>query len=134
MFQYIYGVAEVARVRSGIEDADVRAIADQAQRVHAALTEGDVEGRPEEARIAPLRYHDVVLCGRELGDDLGSLGAHERVRRGHLKLRVAPQGVIGQIDDRLVRGTGTRGLAAYHREDPRRRRAPGEATAFPAEG
>src|SRR5258707_2996621 len=63
-------VAEVAGVGRGVEHADVRAVADEAERVDAALAERDVEVGAEEPGEPTLRDDDLARARRELRHDL----------------------------------------------------------------
>src|SRR6267378_1944081 len=70
-------VAKVPRVRGGVENADVRAVADQPERVDVLLTQRDVQVSAEKARVAALWDHVVGIFGCELSDDLGALRADD---------------------------------------------------------
>src|SRR6266511_2070366 len=123
-------VAEVARIRRRVEDADVRAVADESQRVDPLLAQRDVEVGAEEARVAALRDDDIGLARRELRYDLGALRADDGVRREHLELGVVGHVRVGEVHDRLARRPRALELALDDRDDPRHRRAAVERAAL----
>ena len=60
-------IAEIASVRGRVQHADVRAVADEPERIDAPLAQRDVEVRAEESRVAALRDHVIVVFGASSG-------------------------------------------------------------------
>ena len=129
-FDDLDGITEIPRIRGCVEHADVGAVTDEPEGVHAALAQRDIEIGAEKSGVPSLRDDDIALERRELGHDLRTLRPGERMRREHLELGIAGQMVVGEVDDRLRRGTRSRDLLLDDRDDPRHGRTAVESAAL----